>query len=393
MPDKKVFKLACAVNALGNRRGEVMVYSTISRYKWDRDDPTVTSNEFDKQLKALGDVDEITVRINSPGGSVGEAIAIRTTLIKHPAKKTIDIEGCCDSAATLIACLPGAYVRMAKGAEYMIHRCSAGAWGHADDLMSMVNSMNQTDRDMADIYAARTGKTADECYELMKAETWFGAETAKEAGFVDEVLTGEAEDDMVACAVDAEAMELMRACYAHAPEHAIREADKPNGEEPEGEEKDSHGFEAVAHSGPTDNNDKGEREMPELKDVTAEMLEQENPELAKTIAQRAREAERERLKAIDDLTPDGADYRDMAKDAKENGTSAADYFKKVLEKQRAKGAEFVGKRKEELKPAEKIDGGDSGDHDDKDGKDKLDKDAADIAALAKDMNADVRSMA
>ena len=133
--------------------------------------------------------------------------------------------------------------------------------------------------------------------------------------------------------------------------------------------------------------------MDELKNATAEMLEQENPDLVKTIAQRAREAERERLKAIDDLTPDGADYRDMAKDAKENGTSAADYFKKVLEKQRAKGAEFVGKRKEELKPAEKIDGGDSGDHDDKDGKDKLDKDAADIAALAKDMNADVRSMA
>ena len=380
-PNKR-FALHTEVVALAERRGEVRITSDISSWKWDED--TVTGNDFHRKLEALGDVDEITVRINSPGGSPTEAIAIRSELMRHKAVKVIEIEGLCASAATLIACLPGAKVRMAQGSEYMIHQCSTGAWGHADDLMAAYNSAMTTDKNVADIYAERTGKSAEECLDLMKKVTWLRPDEAVEAGFADEAVSpGEEEFEMAACAVDAETFELMKESYAHAVENIIALPAKQVSNEQS----------AVAAEHSTENNNEGVNDMDELKNATAEMLEQENPDLVKTIAQRAREAERERLKAIDDLTPDGADYRDMAKDAKENGTSAADYFKKVLEKQRAKGAEFVGKRKEELKPAEKIDGGDSGDHDDKDGKDKLDKDAADIAALAKDMNADVRSMA
>ena len=141
----KRFALMASVTALGNRRGEVMIYSVISSvisdWAWGDSDPVVTSNRFDKALKDLGDVDEITVRINSPGGAVSEAVAIRTQLIKHPARKIIDIEGSCASAATLIACMPGAKVRMAKGSDYMIHRCTWGARGHADTMLAAYNSM------------------------------------------------------------------------------------------------------------------------------------------------------------------------------------------------------------------------------------------------------------
>ena len=120
MPNKR-FALKYNVNALDENRGEIMIYSDISSYSWG-DYESVTSRDFDRKLKDLGDVDEITIRINSPGGAVNEAVAIRTALMKHQAKKTIDIEGECCSAATIIACLPGARVRMAKGGDYMIHR-------------------------------------------------------------------------------------------------------------------------------------------------------------------------------------------------------------------------------------------------------------------------------
>ena len=215
--NNKCFSLRFAVTALGGKKGEVKIYSIIDTMKFWPDDPAVTADDFDRQLQALGDIDELTVRINSPGGVLSEAVAMRTVLMKHPAKKTIDIEGDCASAATVIACLPGAHVRMAKGSQYMIHRAKCGARGTADNMLSAFNMLQKSDQDMADIYAERTGKTADECMELMKKETWFTAEEAIENKFADEVLTGEdAMEPIVACAVDEETMELMRACYDHA---------------------------------------------------------------------------------------------------------------------------------------------------------------------------------
>ena len=396
MPERnKRFALMASVTALGNRRGEVMVYSAISPYSWGDDDPTVTSNKFDKQLKELGDVDEITVRINSPGGAVSEAIAIRTALMKHPAKKIVDIEGCCDSAATLIACLPGATVRMAKGGEYMIHRCSWVAWGHADAMLSAYNSMTSTDREMADIYAERTGKTQDECLELMTAETWYGSEDALEAGVVDEIITSaEGEEPIAACAVDEETMNLMRTCYGHAPEHAIKAAQAPAAAPGNNV---SNGNTAVAAEHPSENNLEGVNTMDELRNATAEQLAQENPELVASIGNAAVEAERARIREIDELTPDGDEYAQMCADAKANGTSAAEYLKKVAAKmrelkdaQKKKGAEYLAKRQQETAGASNVGGGDAGDHDGDDA--KIDKAAKDIAELANGMSGNAVDM-
>ena len=433
MPERnKRFTLMASVTALGNRRGEVMIYSAISPYSWGDDDPTMTSNKFDKQIKELGDVDEITVRINSPGGAVTEAIAIRTVLMKHPAKKIIDIEGCCDSAATLIACMPGAKVRMAKGGEYMIHRCSWVAWGHADAMLSAYNSMSNTDRDMADIYAERTGKTQKECLELMTAETWYTADTAKEAGFVDEIITAdEGEEPIAACAVDDETMSLMRVCYAHAPEHAIKAAQAPAAApgtssvtadaatpSPDGKaSKVSNGDTAVAAArlesrrdsnfsenpknadgqigdlsaapNPSENNLEGVNTMDELRNATAEQLAQENPELVASIGSAAVEAERARLREIDELTPDGEAYAQMCAKAKANGTSVADYLKQVAAKsrelkeaQKKKGEAYLENRQKETAKADNVGGGDAGDHDGEDKEAKAKKLAQELADIA-----------
>ena len=406
-----------SVTALGNRRGEVMIYSAISPYSWDDDDPTVTSNRFDKQLKELGDVDEITVRINSPGGAVSEAIAIRTMLMKHPAKKIVDIEGCCDSAATLIACMPGAKVRMAKGGEYMIHRCSWIAWGHADAMMSAYNSMTATDNEMAGIYAERTGKSVEECLELMTAETWYNSEGALADGFVDEIITGnEGEEPIAACAVDEETMNLMRTCYVHAPEHAIKAAQRVDAKAaaaatssvsadgaatfPKGEGNHvSNGNTAVAAERPSENIFEGVNTMDELRNATAEQLAQENPELVASIGNAAVEAERERIRQIDDLTPEGEAYAQMCADAKANGTSAADYLKKVVAKskelkeaQKQKGAAYLANRQEETAKAAQVGGGDAGDHDGDDEDAKTAKAAKDIAELAKGMTGNAVEM-
>ena len=397
MPKRsRAFRLECRMAKAEGSKAEIMIYSSISPYKWDDDDPTVTSRDFDKELKALGDVDEITIRINSPGGAVNEAVAIRTALMKHPARKTVDIEGSCDSAATLIACLPGAHVRMAKGSDYMIHRCSWIAWGHADAMLSAYNSMINTDNDMADIYAQRTGKTRDECLEMMTATTWFTAETAKENGFVDEIISaGEAEDEepIAACAMDAEVFSLMKECYANVPEHPVREAKAP---ETEPAEPIRNEHTAVAAGDSSENTGETQEERKdttmELKDATAEVVQQENPAAADAIAKNAVEAERNRRKAILTLKPKGAKWDKMAEDAIANGDSEADFLRAVIAEQAKTGEEYLENRRAETKPTENIGAGDAGDHDGKDSEAKKDEMAKELAATADAMNVSVDGM-
>ena len=385
MPKRnRVFHLEFKTAKAEGSKAEIMIYSSIAPYRLDDDDPLVTSRDFDKELKALGDVDEITIRINSPGGAVNEAVAIRTALMKHKAKKTVDIEGSCDSAATLIACLPGAHVRMAKGGDYMIHRCSWVAWGHADAMLAAYNSMINTDNDMADIYAERTGMTRDECLELMTATTWYTAETAKDAGFVDEIIcAGEAEEEPIAaCAMDADVYGLMKECYANVPEHPITHAapDETNEKNVRNEQT------AVAAGASSENTGETQKEMEDLtmgnNDATAEAIQQENPADAETIAKKAVEAERNRRKSILALKPKGAKWDKMAEDAIENGDSEADFLRAVIAEQAKTGEEYINSRVSETKPTEKIGAGDTGDHDgnSKDAEDKAAKEIADIAA-------------
>lgn len=386
MTVNKRFQLVASARKTGDRKGEITVYSQIGPYKWDKEDPTVTSNDFIKQLDEL-DVDELTVRINSPGGAVTEAIAIRTALIKHPAAKTIDIEGCCDSAATLIACLPGAHVRIAKGGEYMIHRCSGIAIGNADDMLSAYKGCMQTDKNIADIYAERTGKTAEECLKLMTAETWYGAEEAIEAGFADEIITGlEDETDirLSACALDVDSMELMRACYVHAPEHPILDHEQRTMNDPT-----DHGNSEAASESPTKNQNEGVNHM-ELRDATVEQLQQENPTLIQEITNRALEEERKRTQRIDKLTPKGAKYAEMAKKAKADGTSVQDYLEQIIEAQDKEGEEYLEARRNETLDANNVSGGDAKDHEDRE--ETIRKAAKDVADMAKDMSFDAMAM-
>ena len=401
MPKRsRCFRLECRMAKAEDSKAEIMIYSSIAPNKWWDDDPTVTSRDFDKELKALGDVDEITIRINSPGGAVNEAVAIRTALMKHKARKIIDIEGSCDSAATLIACLPGAHVRMAKGADYMIHRCSWIAWGHADAMLSAYNSMINTDNDMADIYAERTGKTRDECLELMTATTWYTADTALENGFVDEVIQGaeaEEEEEIAACAMDADVYGLMQECYQNVPAHPIKAAQAT--ETPEGTPAESVRNEqtAVAAGDSSENIGETQEERKdthmELKDATAEVIQQENPAAADAIRKAAVEAERNRRKAILTLKPKGAKWDKLAEDAIANGDSEADFLRAIIAEQEKTGEEYISNRQAETKPAEKIGAGDAGDHDNDNLKEAEDKAAKEIAEIAASMSGETLKMA
>ncbi|KRE72592.1 head maturation protease, ClpP-related [Arthrobacter sp. Soil762] len=164
---------------------EVYIYDVIDSF-WG-----VNAGDFVKELQAL-DVETINLRVNSPGGSVFDGVAIMNALRRHQAKVVATVDGLAASAASFIIQAADEVV-MGKNTELMIHDASALCWGNAKDMADTAEILNRISGTIAGIYAERAGGTADEWREAMLAETWYTAEEAVEAGLADRIDEGEAE--------------------------------------------------------------------------------------------------------------------------------------------------------------------------------------------------------
>lgn len=131
--------------------------------------------------------EDIAVRLNSGGGDVYEGIAVMNALRSHDGAVTVIIEGLAASAASVIACGGADHVVIRPNAEVMIHEAWTWADGNAADLTKKVEDLNRASQNIADVYAARAGGSADEWRERMRAETWYSAQEALDAGLVDEI--------------------------------------------------------------------------------------------------------------------------------------------------------------------------------------------------------------
>ena len=141
---------------------------------------------FLDEIGALPDEQRITLRINSPGGSVFDAVAIHNALKRHPAGVTVWIDGIAASAASYIA-MAGDEVVMPANAFLMIHDPSGMVLGTADDMRAMAEALDKIKTSLVAGYAAKSGGTDADIAELMRKETWFDAEEAVALGFVDRV--------------------------------------------------------------------------------------------------------------------------------------------------------------------------------------------------------------
>lgn len=126
---RDAFRLAFRANmSAESDTGELMLYGEITQNvpKWYKDNypDDKSAIDFDKAVKDLkkAGAKKLLLRINSPGGVVNEAIAMRA-IITGAGFENIDvhIEGMCASAATILASIPDAHVSIAPGSEYMIH--------------------------------------------------------------------------------------------------------------------------------------------------------------------------------------------------------------------------------------------------------------------------------
>ena len=384
MPNHERFRLRYDLRMSAEQtHADVLIYGEICEDWWKWTEADISALDFDKLLKdakAKG-VKTLTLRINSPGGDVNQAVAMRTMLMNSGMEEIkISIEGMCASAATLIACLPGAHVTMSEGSEYMIHNPRSGAYGEARTLEANALRLRNTEKETAAIYARKSGQSEEDIRGWMDAETWMTAKVAQERGFVDTVL----EEEPIVASVSGRTMAAMRRMYAHIPEGVKEHADDvSNGNKP----NISNTKPTVAAGDVTENKNLHEEEenTMEIKDITLEQLRTENPTLHGQIMQAGAQQERERIQEIDDLTPAGDDYAEMAATAKRSGTTAMDFHKQIVKHQREKGQKFLSQRQIETAPADKIEGGDPKMNDGKTEKQEMDGHAKEMAELAKGM--------
>lgn len=200
------------VRAESEKVAEMLIYDVIGA---DFFGEGVTAGKVKADLDKLGDVSDINVRINSPGGNVWDGIAIFNLLKQHKAQVHVQIDGIAASAASLIA-MAGDLITMGEGSMMMIHNPWTLAIGDAAALQKAAGMLEKVEGQFADIYSKRSGAKTDEVGALMDDETWFTAAEAVKNGFADEQTTFET-DEKAAAAARSEAWQQCLAAYKKTP--------------------------------------------------------------------------------------------------------------------------------------------------------------------------------
>ena len=144
------------------------------------------------ELLYLASVDsekDITLYINSPGGSVTDGLAIYDTMnFIKPDVSTVCVGHAASMGAFLLSggakgkryCLPNA--------EVMIHQPLGGAQGQATDMQIAMDHMNKTKDTLTRYLAKHTGKDYDTIWKDTDRDNWMSAKEAKEYGLIDEII-------------------------------------------------------------------------------------------------------------------------------------------------------------------------------------------------------------
>lgn len=330
----KRFKFWNVMRNEEEKSAELILYGSIGH---DEDWDDISDKAFKQDIENLGDVENITLHINSPGGSVFSAVAIANTLKNHKAKVVANIDGLAASAATIItsAC---DVVRMPKNALFMIHNPITFAYGNNQDMEKTLDMLNKVKNSIIETYLYKANTDKETLSKLMNDETWMDAETAKEYGFIDEILDEEIEKEFVenkliinSMAFDISKFKIFKAEKTNKSQNPtplnITINSTGNAENIADEIKN------ILNNG---NNKKEEEKM------TLEELKNKFPELYDQVFNEGKEAgiskENQRMKAIDEMKI--SNYPDLVENAKyTEKIEANELAMKILKKQNEEKAE------------------------------------------------------
>lgn len=178
---------------------ELYIYGDVEGdgYDWWRDEvirSETSANAFRDALAAHPNVTQIDLYINSYGGSVFEGTAIYNQLRRHPAHKTVYVDGFACSIASVIA-MAGDEVVMPRNALMMIHNMWMGAVGNAAELRKAADDLDVINAAGRQAYLEKAGEKLDEAAltDMMDAETWLTAEQCIQYGLADRFADADAD--------------------------------------------------------------------------------------------------------------------------------------------------------------------------------------------------------
>jgi len=152
-----------------------------------------SANDVMAQLLVLESEDpdrDISLYINSPGGSITAGMAIYDTMqFVRPDIQTYCLGQAASAAAVLLAAGTPGKRHALPNARILIHQPSMeGAYGQVSDLEIQSNEIQRVRRLMESTLARHTNRTAEEVRESIERDRILTAEEAREYGIVDTVL-------------------------------------------------------------------------------------------------------------------------------------------------------------------------------------------------------------
>jgi ATP-dependent Clp protease protease subunit len=143
-------------------------------------------------LESEDDAKDISLYINSPGGSVTAGMAIYDAMqFIKPDVSTIVMGQACSMGSLLANAGAPSKRFILPNARHMIHQPSGGARGQATDMLIQVNEIMEMKRNLTQIYVKHNsaGKTFDELAADMERDNFMSAEQAVLYGLADKVIT------------------------------------------------------------------------------------------------------------------------------------------------------------------------------------------------------------
>ena len=191
----------------------------------------ITADGVAAQLKGMAG--DLTIVINSPGGSFFQGAQVYNELKQYPGRKVVIMGSLVCSAASYISCV-GDEIIASGNTSFMIHEVYSGAEGTARELAEHAKQIEKLNGIIAARLAERSGKSEKEVRALMAAETWYYGQEIVDAGFADRLEgTGQAVAERGEAVAQAQQAFRAAAMFSgpgesfRLPQRAPREPDEP----------------------------------------------------------------------------------------------------------------------------------------------------------------------
>ena len=132
---------------------------------------------------------DISLYINSPGGSVTAGLAIYDTMqYIRPDVRTICVGQACSMASLILAAgAPGKRASLPY-ARVMIHQPFGGVEGQATDILVGSRELQRIKKITTEILSRHTGKSEEDVTKAIEHDCFMDASQAKDFGIIDTVM-------------------------------------------------------------------------------------------------------------------------------------------------------------------------------------------------------------